>query len=288
MNSKWILILPVILLGFSGCWLDEASEPKQQSLSIVADRLSHEDSTIIAQFAKKYHVAIKSEVMKAAAILQRIRSDRYNADIDILITEDQSLRKALQELNAFKAIRNAGHFSLLERQFNNQHHYWIPVSHDPLIVAKGKDTTNGCGSIDFRTWHKTDSLRPAFMVVTQRDHYLSLLNGSAHMNRIVSTSRKLSSEHVYTLSQFVELENNTDSTYHSKANSCRFFVVNNQRYLSSVNTASIYRHGRNSAVAEQFLGFLIAHSYSVANGRNQLPTRKNVSANWYIRSLSIQ
>jgi hypothetical protein len=287
MNSKWILLLPVILLGFSGCWLDEAAEPQQKSLTIVADRLSHEDSTLIEQFGKKYHVSVQLEVLKADVILKRIRTDRYNANIDVLITEDQSLRRQLQELNAFKAIRNTAPFGQLERQFNNQHHYWIPVSHDPLIVTRAKDTT-GCSPIDFRKWHKNDSLKPVFLVTRQRDNYLSLMGASTNLGKLRSASRKQGGEHIYTLSEFVELENSSDSMYHSNSNACRFFLIDNQRYVSSVNTVSIYRHGRNIAGAEQFLAFFVGHSYSVANGRNQLPTRKNVTANWFIRSLSIQ
>jgi ABC-type thiamine transport system substrate-binding protein len=287
MNSKWILLLPVILLGLSGCWLDEAAEPQKKSLNIVADRLSHEDSTIIEQFGKKYHVTIQLELLKAEALLKRIRADRYNANIDILITEDQSLRSQLQELNAFRAIRNTAPFGQLERQFNNQHHYWIPVSHDPLIVTRAKDST-GCTPIDFRKWHKTDSLKPAFLVARQRNNYLSLLRASTRLSSLLSDSRKPVGEHIYTLSEFVGLENTSDSLYHSKAHACRFFLIDNQRYVSTVNTAGIYRHGRNSSVAEHFLTFFVGHSYSIASGRNQLPTRKNVTANWFIRSLSIQ
>lgn len=290
MNWRWILVLPVILTGLSGCWLDEAPAPQHKSLSIVADFLSGEDSLVIDQFAGKYHVDVKLEILQPQAILQRIRSDRYNADVDILITEDASLRRDLQELNALKAIRNTDLFSRLERQFNNQHHHWIPVSHDPLIVTRAKDTSSNCPDIDFRSWHRNDSLQPALLVTKNRAAYLAMLQESPHLNWINprSGSRKISQEQVYALSEFVEIENRTDSLYHANAHRCRYYVVDNQRYISRMNTASVYRYGRNSAIAEHFLAFFTANSYSIANGRNQLPTRKNGTANWYIRSLSIQ
>lgn len=289
MNWRWIFVLPVILLGFSGCWLDEAPAPKQKSLHIVADFLSKEDSLVIDQFAGKYHVDVHLSLLQPQAILDRITADRYNADIDVLITEDAFLRKELQERNALKAIRNIALFSELERPFSNRHHQWIPVSHDPLIVTRSKDTSGNCGAIDFRSWHRNDSLQPAFLVQHHRDAYLALLQASPRLNPLQPrASRKTSAEQIYALSEFITLENKADSLYRAQANRCRYFLIDNQRYVSRMNTASIYRYGRSGAIAEQFLAFFTAHSYSVANGRNQLPTRKNVTANWYIRSLSIQ
>lgn len=287
MKSRWILLFPVVLLGFSRCVLEEASEPEKKSLNIVADHLSHEDSATIEQFSKKYHVDIKLEVLKADAILKRVRADRYNADFDVLITEEETLRKQLQELKAFRAIRNTNPFGQLERQFNNQHHYWLPVSHNPLVVTRYKDTA-GCSSIDFKAWHKNDSLKPIIQIQHQRDQYLSLIKASTNMNRLQAPNRKLSSESVYSLSELVELENRSDSLRRSNANSCRYFLIDNKRYVSTVNTISIYRHGRNSENAQQFLNWFSGNAYAIANGRNHLPTRKNIQPNWYILSLFIQ
>jgi len=280
-------VLPVISLGFAGCVLDEASEPQKKSLSIVADRLSHEDSTTIEQFAKKYQVSVSMEVLSPETILKRVLTDRYNANIDILLTEDQSLRKELHALNALRPIRNTAAFGLLERQFNNQHHYWLPVSHDPLIVTRHKDST-GCSSVDFRSWHKNDSLRPAFNVLHHREQYLSLIKASSGLRRLQAPNRMLSTENVYALSEFVERSNNLDSLYRAQSKTCRYFLIENQRYVSLVNTLSIFRYGRNTAVAERFLNYFAGNAYAVSSGRNQLSTRKNSSPNWYIRSLSIQ
>jgi hypothetical protein len=58
--------------------------------------------------------------------------------------------------------------------------------------------------------------------------------------------------------------------------------------VSAVNTISIYRHGRNGAIAAQFLDWFSGNAYAIANGRNHLSTRKNIQPNWHILSLSIQ
>jgi hypothetical protein len=289
MNSKRILVLPLILLGFSGCWVDEARPSKEKTLNVVADRLTPEDSTVIGRFAKQFHVKVKTEILGPDEILKRIKSERFNADVDILVTEDVSLRKQLHELKALKTIRNTTVFSKLERQFNNRHHYWVPVSHDPLIVTSPKDTSGNCADIDFRNWHRRDSLRPVLAIKQNREVYLKLLGTSANLNRLVrSTSRAASNESVYALSEFVGIENRRDSLYHRNAHACRAFLIDNQRYVSRIATVSIYRYGRNSATAEHFLAYYTGNSYSVASGRNHLPTRKNTSPNWYIRSLSIR
>lgn len=292
MKSKRILLLSLIPAVFSGCWVEEAQPAKEKSLNIVADRLTSEDSTLIDRFSSQYHIAVKTEILEPKAILQRIRSDRFNADMDVLITEDAALRKELNELCAFKTIRNTTIFGRLERQFNNQHHYWIPVSHDPLIVALPRDTSGNCPRIDFRSWHRTDSLRPALMIRRHKNAYLELLSASSQLNRFARQSpgslRPAENEYVYALSEFAENENRRDSLYPVENTGCRSFLIVNKRYVSRVNTISIYRYGRNIAAAESFLTYYTGNSYAVASGRNQLPARKHTEANWSIRSLSIR
>lgn len=289
MTLKRIFLLLIIPSVLTGCWLDEAEAPRKKSLHVVADRLSEEDSLIIRDFGKAKKVEVTIEVLSPEAILSRIRSRRHNADIDVLLTEDASLRTQLQDLRVLKEIRNEKLFSLLERQFNNQHRQWIPVAHDPLVLSAYRDTSRNCPDIDFRSWHRKDSLIPRNLVQHHREAYRELLSKTSHLSWLAAETgtRKAGTEEIHTLSELVEMENAADSVYRSHMNRCRFYLVDRQRYISRITTASIYRHGRNSAEAESFLVFFTGRSYSVANGRNQLPTRKNVFPNWYIRSLSI-
>lgn len=290
MIAKRIFILLTILAGFSRCWVDEAKEPAKKDLHIIADYLSPEDSSVIRDFGRSRHVEVTIKVLSPEAILKRVRTHRYNAEMDILICEDATLLKQLQELNAFRTIRNTALFSQLERQFNNHHHHWIPVSHDPLVVTTPKDSTNNCSRIDFRNWHSNDGLQPGTVFGKYHPDYFNLLSQSQRLNRIKDNQKPeaLSNERIYPLSLLVELENGTDSLNNNKLRTCRYYLIDNQRYISRINCAAIYRYGRNSAAAEQFLSFFTGNAYQVANGRNQLPTGKNVQPNWYIRTLSIQ
>lgn len=290
MIAKRIFILLAILSALSGCWVDEAKEPAKKDLHIIADYLSAEDSSIIRDFGRNRRVEITFSVLSPDAILKRVRTHRYNAEIDILICEDATLLKQLQELNVFRTIRNPALFSRLERQFNNHHHHWIPVSHDPLVVTAPKDTADNCPTIDFRNWHTNDGLQAGIAFNKYRSDYFSLISKSPRLNRMKDNPKPetLSNERIYPLSQLVELENGTDSLNTNKLRTCRYFLIDNQRYITRINSAAIYRYGRNSAAAEQFLSFYSGNAYQVASGRNQLPTGKNIQPNWYIRALSIK
>jgi hypothetical protein len=259
MKLKCFLLFLLIPAVFTGCWLDEAEAPRKKSLFVIADRLSGEDSLIIRDFAKARKVDVTIEVLKPEVILSRIRSKRYNADIDILLTEDEALRTQLQDLKVLKPIRNEGLFSSLERQFNNQHHQWIPVSHDPLVLSTHKDSSSNCPDIDFRNWHRKDSLTPYYGVRQHREDYKELLSRTTHLKWMsaATTRRKVSPEQIHTLSELVDMENAADSVYRSHMNLCRFYLIDRQRYISRIMTASIYRHGRNSAEAESFLAYFI-------------------------------
>ncbi|ASS50124.1 MAG: hypothetical protein A3D31_11180 [Candidatus Fluviicola riflensis] len=287
MNLRLIFIVCLLGVAFTGCWIDEVQPSQKKSLCIVADHLSKEDSLIINQFGYNYKVSIRKEVLKPEAILQRVRSEKYNAEIDILIIESAELRKELSNLSAFKSIRSSEIFGQLERQFNNTHHQWIPVCHDPLIVCKSKDSLQNCGPLNLQ---KTDLL-PKLIIRSKHEEYRDLLSGTKFnwLNATPGATQQFGKERIYALSDFVDRTfYANDSTAGIIPNECRYYLIDKKRTVSRMCTLSLYRYGRNSAVASNFLSFYMANSYSVANGRNQLPVKKHVTPNWYIRSLSIQ
>ncbi|HLP56831.1 MAG TPA: hypothetical protein VK151_17460 [Fluviicola sp.] len=287
MNLRLIFIVCLLGTAFSGCWIDEVQPTKKKSLCIVADHLSKEDSLVINQFGHNYKVSIKKEVLKPEAILQRIRSEKYNAEIDILIIENAALRKELSNLNALKSIQSPELFSRLERQFNNTHHRWIPVCHDPLIVCKPKDSLQNCGPLNL----KKTALHPKLILREKHEEYRDLLAGTNYnwLNAETGPATQYGNERLFALSDFVDrIFFADDSTAGIIPNECRYYLIDKKRTISRTCTLSLYRYGRNGAVAANFLSFYMANSYSVANGRNQLPVKKHVTPNWYIRSLSIQ
>jgi len=277
-------------LFLAGCRIQEAPEEKKKSLFIVADYLTKDDSTVINQFSFDHHVAVTITILTPEKIVQRFKQERYNAEMDIILTENDELREQLYSLGAFRAISNPGLFSRLDRQFSNKHHYWLPISHDPLLVAFPKDSSDNCHDIDFTTWHRSDSLYPVIKVTKHLTEYNSLLASSHNLGwlDLNKKNKTAAGERIYSLSEFVALENSTDSTYNKRLNLCRSFLADNKRFITRINTISIYAHGRNRATAEKFIRVFIANSYTIANGRNQLPADKRIQANWYIRSLSIR
>ena len=279
-------------LFLTGCWVQEAPVEKKKALFIVADYLTKEDSAVINRFSSDRHIAVTITILSAEEIVRRVQAKRYNAEMDILLTENESLRQQLYDLGAFRPVGNQELFSKLDRQFNNKHHYWLPVSHDPLIVTSPKDTSDNCPEIDFTAWHRLDSLLPVIRIKQHMADYTALLQNSHHLGWLSAANKKATTsatgERIYPLSEFVALENAQDSTYNKRQHACRSFLVDNKRFITRTNTVSIYAHGRNHAAAEKFVHVFMANAYTIANGRNQLPVNKRVQANWYIRSLSIR
>ena len=272
-----------------GCWIQEAPEETTRALSLVADHLTAEDSAIINQFSFDHRVKVAIRILSPEEIIATIKAKRYNADMDLILTDNQELRDQLYTLGAFRTIRDQQLFSKINRQFNNKHHYWLTLSHDPLVVAAPLDTAGNCSTIDFRSWHRIDSLSPVVKVRPPFGDYAALLANSRQLTwlRIDAPSKRPSDERIYRLSDLVTLENTIDSTYNKRMNACRNYIVDNQRYITRAYTVSLYVHGRNRAIAEKFIRIYAAKAYSVASGRNQLPANTGIQASWYIRSLGI-
>ena len=286
-----LMFLGLIGCLLAGCWVQEAPESKDNELSIVADKLTGEDSLMIARFAKKYKINVRFERLSPEAILQRIRSQKYNADIDIIFTEDDDLRRELKLMNKLRVFEDDHLFEKLDRQFNNRHHLWLPVTHDPLILRRNKDSLQSCPAVDFSVWHKNDSAYPKLILPTGGNSQTYRTKLAASRYKWLTNPPKhstYSTEKVYRLSDYVgRYYSSKDSTI-SRKNDCLYFLAQKKRTFSTFSSLSIFRYGRNSAVAEHFIAFCAANAYHLASGRNQLPVNRSVSANWHIQSLSIR
>lgn len=274
----------------AGCWVQEAPEGNYNELSIVSDKLSPDDSLIIQRFAKEYKITVRYEQLSPEAILQRIRTQKYNADIDLIFTEDDELRNELMLMKKLRPLSDERLFGKLDRQFNNRHHLWLPITHDPLILSRKKDTLHSCPAIDFGTWHLKDSAYPKLALRSGRKAqiYRNQLENSRY--KWLSQPPKYSAystEKVYTLSDYVQRYYFSDSMV-SRQEECLYYLAYKKRTFSTVSSMSVFRYGRNVAVAERFIAYCASNAYQVASGRNQLPVNRRITANWYIRSLSIR
>jgi spermidine/putrescine-binding protein len=287
-----VLLTVLVVVVLTGCWVEEAPVSKTNELSVVSDQLTAGDSLIIKRFAKKHHITVHYEELSPEAILQRIRVQKYNADIDVILTEDEQLRKALVKMKTLRTLKNEDLFGKLNRQFNNRHHYWLPVTHDPLILCRKKDTLHSCQALDFGMWHKKDSAYPTLILPKKKRNeiYTDLLVKSRY--KWLSkppTYARFSNEQVYCLSDYVHrVYFSKDSTLIAKSKACRYYLAHKKRTFSTISTLSIFQYGRNPVAAELFISYCAANAYTFASGRNQLPVNQRIQANWYIRSLFVQ
>lgn len=284
-----LLLIGLVASLLAGCWVQEAPESHYNELSIVSDKLTKDDSLIIQRFAKEYKITVRYEQLSPDAILHRIRTQKYNADIDIIFTEDDELRNELMQMKKLRPLANEHYFGKLDRQFNNRHHLWLPITHDPLILSRNKDTLHSCPAIDFGTWHLKDSAYPKLTLRAGRKTqiYRNQLDDSRY--KWLSHPPKhgtYSTEKVYALSDYVQRHYLSDSMVQREE--CLYYLAYKKRTFSTISSLSVFRYGRNVAVAERFIAFCAANAYHLASGRNQLPVNRHITANWYIRSLSIR
>lgn len=291
--KHWQIYACFVLIGafVSGCWIQEAPVQKQKALCVAADFLTKEDSAVINRFALNYKVKVSISVLTPEAIIERCRYERYNAGIDVIITANKALRKQLQLLDAFKPVKDPVLFGKLDRQFNNKHHHWLPVSHDPLIVTAPKDTSSNCPVLNFSRWHRRDSLHPVVKISRPLLPEYSTLIATSRRLKWLNLARppvSLSNERIYALSEFAQLEKTKDTSYNKAADGCRSYIIDNKRFITRTTTVSVYAHGRNHATAQEFVNVFFGNAYTVASGRNQLPVNKRIKPSWHIRSLSIR
>ncbi|MCC6700559.1 MAG: hypothetical protein IT221_03495 [Fluviicola sp.] len=288
--KKWISILSVLLCILSSCLVEQAPVAKDHQLIVFSDKLTAQDSIFLKQYAKQHKIDLTFHQLNADFIKQQILQHRYDIDVDVLWLSDQALRDELQQQQLLRSITNDQLFTDLNRQFNNTHHCWLPLAHNPLVLAMPKDSSNWCRTIYFEAWHKKDSLKPQFKLGQWESLYLKELQKSKRFEKISRTSNKnkLANERVYPLSYLVKLEEKKDSSYQRSMNACKTYLLDRKRYITIFSSASIYRYGRNPAEAERFMSALSNYSSIFASSRDQLPCSRKTRQSPKIGNLQIK
>ncbi len=274
------------MLIFS-CSIPEAPKSKR-ILHVTADYLSSVDSSILIEFSKNKQIELILRVLTPNRIALAIAENKFNPDIDILLLQNDSLRQSLFEKGLFKKIKNKTLFYTIERQFNNTHHLWLPLTHNPLVVCVQKDSSEYCERKDLRSLiREHDTVPPRLFLGRFRSEILNTLavsNTYSWMN----TSKKRSAENpfsVYLLTELVE-QNTKKESINQK--SCNYYLVDKKRYFSIYQSASVYKYGRNTVLSELLLAHLKNQHSKIAWGRNQLSTFKNQNVGYNVLSLNIQ
>lgn len=286
----WFGLLSLLLFLLSGCLVEQAPVAKDRQLVVFADKLTAQDSLFLNQYAKKHHVDLSYHQLNADYIKNKIIHNKFDIDVDILILSNQQIREELNALKLLKTITNESLFTDLNRQFNNTHHFWLPLSHNPLVVAMQKDSSNMCRTIYFEEWHKKDSLKPQFLLSPWEKMYLTELEKSKRYDRFTKqlNKSKLADERVYPLSKLVQLENNKDTNYRKGKNSCKTFLIDHKKYITVFSSVSIYRYGRNYTESNRFISAITKYAAIFASSRDQLPCFNQVTKSSKIKGLGVK
>lgn len=285
MNWKIYIIFSALFLTLHACVIDEAKPSARQRIVFYSDSYCPADSLIIQEFEQKKHVSVQVVYKDKDEIARLIRQDKFNAGIDVLLLSSDSLRENLYNQSLFSQLKGRSFFVNMNRQFNNNHGYWVPICHNPLILATKKDSSANCSPVNWGKLNK-DSIRPKIAVESNVNAYLLKLNKTKKFAAIAGKS-KIPINPKYTIYSLSQIAERANKDLKFERSHCFHYLVENQRFVTNFTSVSLYRYGRNKIAAEQFIAFYSRFQYQIASNRNQLSTFRPIQPNFLIRTLEI-
>jgi hypothetical protein len=243
------------------------------------------DSVIIREFEKSKKVSVQVVYQTQDEIAKSIQKNQFNTGIDVLLLSSDSLRENLYNQSLFSQLRGRSFFRNIDRQFHNNHGFWIPVSHDPLVLVTKKDSSANCLPMNWEKFKKdslaakigvTSNVRPYRMKLEKTNKFAAIAKNKAPVNTKFN---------IYSLSQVAQF---SKQDFRYEKTNCFHFLVEHQRFMTNFTSISLYKYSRNKVVSQQFIEFYCRFQYQIASNRNQLSTFKTVNPNFLIRSLEIQ
>jgi hypothetical protein len=282
--KKSILFWGILILA-SSCMVEEAKPLTHEKMIIYTDNYCPRDSIIIQEFEQTKHISVQVIYQSKDQIAQLIQKNKFNAGIDVLLLSSDSLREDLYNKSLFTSLKDHSVFKNINRQFHNNHGYWIPFSHNPLILVTSRDSAAKCELMNWSKF-KIDSIKPQLAITSNLSSYLLKLNKSEKFtlakNAKFPTAKNYS---IYTLDELVDI---SDKDMRFSESKCFYYLVEKHRYLTNFTSISFYKYSRNKIAAEQFIHFFMHYQYQAASNRNQLSTYKQIQPNYSIRELGIQ
>jgi len=286
LNWKIYVLFSGLLIGLHSCVLDEAKPNTHQKVVVYTDTYCPADSLIIQEFEESKHISVQVVYQSSTEIAKTIRKNKFNTGIDVLLLSSDSLRETIYNQSLFSQLKDKSYFRNMDRQFNNNHGFWVPVCHDPLILVTKKDSNSTCAAINWDKF-KNDSIsiHPKITIESNRNSYLMKLQKTKKFANLVRDKVPVNSKtSISTLSQVTKLSEK-DIRY-DKSN-CFDYLVENQRFMTNFTSVSLYRYSRNKVASQQFVAFYCRFQYQIASNRNQLSTFKTIQPNFLIRALEI-
>lgn len=284
MNWKIYVLFSGLFLGMNACVLDEAKPSPHQKIMFYSDSYCPADSLIIKEFEESKKISVQVIYKTKDEIAQLIQQNKFNTTIDVLLLSSDSLRENLYNQSLFSQLKGRSYFRNMNRQFNNNHSYWVPICHNPLILAVAKDSSASCPKIN---WSKlmNDSIYPKIAIKTNVSSYLMKLSKTVKFKNIGLAKTPAHPKYtIYSLNQIAEIAN---KDFDFEKSTCFYYLVENQRFITNFTSVSLYRYGRNKVASQQFIEFYSRFQYQTASNRNQLSTFKTIQPNFLIRTLEI-
>lgn len=282
MNIRLIYLLPVaVLVLFSGCVLEEAKKTEHPILNLYTNEYNPADTLILNNYEKKTGVKIQLIQKDNEALISLISEKPYNSGVDMILVSGDSVLRALQEKALLHTIRNEQLFTLLNREFYNTHHQWLPFSHNPLVLVAQKDSSTNCP----QAWTvfqqiMNDSIYPSFSKSAKNHKYAFALSKSKKYKAWIFPTKKGINLN-YSIISLSELT----QEYNSKQ--CYYYLTDSKKHLSSTSSLAIMRYGRNHKITENFLQYYTLFKFEIAASRNELSTFKSIKSNYAINQALI-
>lgn len=284
MNWKIYVLFSGLAIGLNSCVLEEAKPSLHEKIVVYTDFYCPKDSLFIREFEQSKKVSVQVVYQTKDEIARSIQKNKFNTGIDVLLLSSDSLRENLYNQSLFSQLRGRSFFRNMDRQFSNNHGYWVPICHNPLVLVTQKDSSANCPSLNWDKFKK-DSIRPQIAIESNLSSYLIKMEKTNKFSAIAKSKTPANPKYcIYTLSQIAAF---SDKDFHYEKSNCFYFLVENQRFMTNFTSISLYKHSRNKVVAQQFIEFFCRFQHQIASNRNQLSTFKTIQPNFLIRGLEI-
>lgn len=270
-----------LLIEVMSCTLEEAKIPVHRNITVFTDQYVPADSSFIKDFEQYNNTHVNVVYKDSRELRKIIQGNRYNTGFDLIITQSDTLRSILKERDMLYKISNSRLFRNLNRQFNNNHYLWLPIAHNPLILAVKLDSNATCSNLN---WNKIvkDSTTLDFKIGASEIDYFTTLEkaNSRYASLLRSKHASHSSRILIKLADYVVFAR-------KNSKSCGHILNEHQRMFTIFTSISINKYARNKAEAIRFLDHYGKFSYQIASNRNQLPTFNGIIFNYQISELKL-
>lgn len=283
LNWKIFVLFTGLFMGLHSCVLDEAKPSAHEKVIVYTDVYCPADSMIIQEFEDSKKISVHVVYQTSAEIARIIQKNKFNTGIDVLLLSSDSLRENLYNQSLFSQLRDRSFFRNMDRQFNNNHGFWVPVCHDPLLLITEKDSVSNCTSLNWSRFGK-DSINPRITIESNRTSYLMKLSKTKFAS-LTANKGPLNSK--YTISTLSQVAERSNKDIHYDKSRCFHYLVEKQRFITNFTSVSLYKYSRNKVASQQFVAFYCRFQHQIASSRNQLSTFKTIQPNFIIRALEI-